>query len=126
MKRSFLVALCLVFVCATVLIAGGRSDDPIGVAVSPQTLLLGSSQGGHVVVHTDGLPFTVVVGSTVTLNGIKAKSVGSDLCGDLVAYFDEDEIKAIVAPPSVVMTLEGLKTDGTAFSGSDTVKVIQK
>lgn len=126
MKKVTIVTACLLCVCATAVLSGGRSNDPIGVAVSPQMLLLGSSQGGFVVVHTDGLPYSAVVGSSVTLNGIKAKSVGADICGDLVAHFDEDAIKAIVAPGSAVMILAGLKVDGTAFAGSDTVKVIQK
>jgi hypothetical protein len=126
MKKTVVISLCLLLACATAVISGGRSTDPLGVAVSPQTLLLGASQGGHVVVHTDGLPFGAVVGSSVTLNGVAARSVSADTCGDLVANFDEAAIKAIVAVPSARLTLAGLKVDGTAFSGSDTVRVVQK
>lgn len=124
MKTSILVALCLVLASTTAVISGGRSDDPLGVAVSPQLLILGVAQGGYVTVHTDGLPFSQVVGSSVTLNDVPAASVFADDCGDLVAKFKEAEIEALVSPPSAVLTLAGVKTDGTTFSGSDTVKVI--
>ena len=126
MKKTVVIAVCLLLACASAVISGGRSTDPLGVAVSPQTLLLGSDQGGHVVVHTDGLPYSAVVGASVTLNGVPARSVGADTCGDLVAYFDEAEIKAIVAVPKARLTLAGLKVDGTAFAGSDTVRVVKK
>ncbi|MBN2081327.1 hypothetical protein JW859_03870 [bacterium] len=116
-----------VLACITVLAApafsGQRSDDPLGIAVSPQTFILGQEQGS-VSVHTD-LPFSQVDKDYwVTLNGVAATGIGADSCGDLVAKFDEAEIEAIVAPPSAVLTLEGQKTDGTPFSGSDTVRVI--
>jgi hypothetical protein len=103
--------------------SGERSDDPLGVAVSPQTLILGSVQGS-VSAHTD-IPFSSVDKSQpVTLNGVLAYYLKADACGNLVAKFRELEIKAIVEPPSAVMTLEGYLNDGTPFSGSDTVQVI--
>lgn len=125
MGRYAILAICLVAISATAVVCGSRTDDPIGVAVSPQTLLLGSEQGGFVVVHTD-VPYRDVDKSSVTLSGVAAESTKADLCGCLVAYFDEDAIKALVAPPSVVLTLTGSKSDGMTFSGSDTVKVVQK
>lgn len=126
MGKYLLIAACLVLIATTAVVSGGRSDDPIGVAVSPQMLLLGSDQGGSVVVHTDGLAYSSVDPSSVTLNGIAATATKADLCGDLVAYFDEAAVKAIVAPPSATLTLSGSKLDGTTFSGSDTVKVAEK
>ena len=126
MTKYLVLALCLALAATTAVISGGRSDDPIGVAVSPQNLLLGSDQGGFVVVHTDGVPCTSVDPASVTLNGLAAKSTKADSCGDLVAYFDEEAVKAMVAPPSAELTLSGEYTDGTTFSGSDTVSVTEQ
>ncbi len=125
MAKYVILALCIVAISATAVVSGSRTDDPIGVAVSPQALLLGFEQGGFVVVHTD-VPYSGVDVSTLTLNGVAVESTKADDCGCLVAYFDEDAIKALVAPPSALMTLCGAMEDGTTFSGSDTVKVFQK
>ena len=103
--------------------SGERSDDPLGVAVSPQMLIIGAVQGS-VSVHTD-IPYgSVDKTKSVTLNGVDAVYLKADDCGNLVAKYREAEIKAIVAPPSAVMTLEGTRKDGTTFSGSDTVRVM--
>lgn len=103
--------------------SGERSDDPLGVAVSPQMLILGAEQGS-ISVHTS-IPFSAVDKTkSVTLNGVDAIYLKADDCGNLVGKYDEAAIKAIVAPPSAVMTLVGTYTDGTVFSGSDTVRVM--
>jgi hypothetical protein len=104
--------------------SAGRVDDPLGVAVSPQTLLLSSDQGGRVTVHTS-IPCSSVDRGTLALNGVPVSSVGADALGHLVAGFDEAAIKAVVTPPEAVMTLTGSYTDGTAFAGSDTVRVVE-
>ena len=101
----------------------GRTDDPLGVAVSPQTLLLSMDQGGRITVHTT-IPWGSVDRNTLALNGVQVSSVGADSLGHLVANFDEAVIKSIVAPPQAVMTLTGDYTDGTTFSGSDVVRVV--
>ncbi len=49
--------------------SNSRTDDPLGIAVSPQTLILGFDQGGSVKVHT-AIPLGTVIRCTVTLNGI--------------------------------------------------------
>ena len=103
--------------------SGGRTDDPLGVSVSPQTLLLGATQAA-VTAHTD-IPYGSVDRTRpVTLNGVESVSLFADSQGNLVAKFSEAAIKAIVAPPSAVMTLAGTRKDGTSFVGSDTVKVM--
>ncbi len=94
----------------------------IVVAVSPHTLLLGSVQGGSVVVHAD-IPYSQVDLSTLALDGIAVLHTQADSRGDLVAYFDEAAVKEIVAPPSATLTLTGEIKDGTPFDGSDTVQV---
>ncbi len=103
-------------------IDNGNTDDALGVAVSPQTLLLSSNQGGFVVVHTF-IPYSTVNRTGLTLNFVPAFRTKADDCGNLVAYFNEAAIKAIVTPPDELMTLRGTYTNGQSFEGSDTVKV---
>jgi len=121
--KFLLVTALITLVCLSAY-AGNRSDDPLEVAVSPQTLLLSSVQGGSVAVHTD-IPLSSVDVSTVTLDGLSPTYVKADACGDIVAFFDEAEVKAMVAPPSAVLTFSGCYVDGTAFSGSDSVRVVE-
>ena len=103
-------------------IAAGEADQEIVVAISPHTFLLGTEQSGLVVVHAD-IPYSQVNTSTLTLNGIAALRAKADLCGNLVAYFDEAAVEATVVPPSATLTLAGNRLDGTTFTGSDTVRV---
>jgi hypothetical protein len=100
----------------------GNTDDPLGVAISPQTLLTESVQGGSVVVHTK-IPYSTVDRHSVQLEGVDAVRTKADLTGALVAYFREADIKVLVSPPEATLTLTGLYLDGTPFEGSDTVKV---
>ncbi len=101
-----------------------RTDDPLGIAVSPQTLILGVEQSGRVTVHT-AIAGSVVDRATVALNGIPASSTWVDLRGNLVAGFGEADVKAIVEPDEATLTLTGNRLDGTPFAGSDTVRVIE-
>ncbi|MCP4642345.1 MAG: hypothetical protein GY851_18005 [bacterium] len=125
--RKLLVALCVIGIgvgfVAEQAFCGNRSDDPLGVAVSPQTFLLRSDQGGEVTVHTD-IPLAIVDRGSVELNGIPALYTKADARGCLVGKFSEDAVKAIVSAPKETLTLTGLTEDGMPFSGSDTVRVI--
>jgi hypothetical protein len=94
----------------------------IVVVIAPHTLLLGAEQGGSVVVHAE-IPYSQVDTSTLALEGIAVVHSKPDLRGELVAYFDEDAVKAIVAEPSATLTLTGATEDGAFFEGSDTVQV---
>ena len=123
----FIASLAVVSL-ALVLFSGAaysnaRTDDPLGVAVSPQTLLLSSDQGGEVSVHT-AIPYGAVDRSTIELNGVAVAWTKADSCGNLVAKFDEAAIKAVASAPETIFTLTGLYDDGEPFSGSDTVRVI--
>ena len=102
--------------------AGERTDDPLGVAVSPQTLLLGAVQSGRVTVHTD-IPLSTVATDSLALNGLPAIGAFADALGHLVAVFDESAVKALAAPPALVLTLTGAYRTGERFAGSDTVRV---
>ena len=126
--RRRLLAGISVLVLATAILAGpahsgGRSDDPLGVAVSPQTFILDAEQGS-VSVHTS-IPFSSVDRTkSVTLNGVEALYLKADDCGNLVAKYDEYAIEETVAPPAATMVFKGFYTDGGVFSGTDTVRVI--
>jgi len=126
MRRRF--ALLTALTCMLGLIgqvfSNSRTDDPLGIAVSPQTLILSVDQGGAVTVHT-AIPFAGVNTDALALNGMPAEASWPDSCGNLVARFSEQEIEARVAPPVAVLTLEGQRADGTPFAGSDEVRVIK-
>jgi len=125
MKKRWVVAsgvAAAVMIVAVSSFGGARTDDPLGVAVSPQKLLLGTEQTGSVKVHT-GIPFSKVDRSSLYLNGVAATGSYADSLGHIVAVFDEDAIKAIVYIPSTVLTLTGLYVTGEPFAGADTVMV---
>jgi hypothetical protein len=95
----------------------------IPISVEPHTLQLGSV-GTWVTVHAQ-IPASIVVGMTVQLNGVEVVYTKADNRGELVAKFALDSIKSIVAPPDALLTLTGVCRDGTAFTGSAVVPVIQ-
>jgi len=116
-------AVCLALgLFADQALSNARTDDPLGVAVSPQNLLLSSDQGGAVTVHTS-IPYGSVDCASLTLSGVPVVFTKADDCGNLVARFSETAVKAIVSPPEAVLTLSGILKTGEAFSGSDTVQV---
>lgn len=122
---AMLVAVGLLAAFGTAHSSGnGRTSDPLGIAVAPQTLVLSKSQGA-VSVHT-AIPYRSVDLETLVLSSSLGACVPTwtkaDLRGDLVAYFNEAEVEAIVAVPSTRLTLSG-ETDAGPFSGSDTVSV---
>lgn len=97
--------------------------EPIAVdaKVSPHVIAL-RSLATWVTVHTD-IPLGLVDRQSVALNGVPSALTKADLQGNLVAKFASKDIKDIVAPPSVVLTLTGLTIDGLPFAGSDNVQV---
>lgn len=105
-----------------VLAAAGPALDAVNIAIAPQTFQLGRDQGGAITVHAE-IAFADVNTATVCLAGIPARSCKPDNRGELVAYFDEATVKALVAPPSATLTLTGQTNDGTPFAGVDTVVV---
>ena len=123
----------LVFACALVCSVGitagygiafadsVQSIDPIEITVSPKTLVL-HSEGVWVSVHTD-MPYYAVATLSLELNDIEVAWTKSDSRGYLVAKFNLDEVKNIIAPPNAELTLTGTTKAGVAFEGSDIVKV---
>lgn len=125
--KKYYVLTCVL--CLGAMVFGGsafsnaRTTDPLGIAVSPQTLLLSQPQGGEVTVHT-AIPYGSIVSSSLALNGVAAKYCFADCRGNIVGKFDEDAIEATVAPPSATMVVTGTLRDGTDVAGTDDVRVI--
>jgi len=122
---SKLVA-CLALVLAAWFIAPAVQGQELSVpiVVSPSTINL-ESQGTWVTVHAE-IPFSDVDRTaSVTLDGIVAVSIFADDCGDLVAKFAIADVRASVDVGTVTLTLCGTTTDGSSFSGTDTVRVIR-
>ena len=99
------------------------------ITVSPNVINIASAST-IVTIHTD-LPYSLVVGATVTLNDLKISWWKSDDRGYFVAKFLSDEVKALAEVKDagadgtlVTLTLEGTLVDGETFSGTDDVKVI--
>lgn len=105
-------------------LSNSRTDDPLGIAVSPQTFILSLDQGGAVTVHT-AIPYRLVDTGSLTANGVPASASWADSRGNLVARFSESAVEATVAAPGGIVTLNGLLKDGSGFSGSDEVRVIE-
>ncbi len=138
--RWFVIAFCGTLATCSILVAAGPDimpfmwrhqkapvlasavDQQLVIKIAPQRLLLSDVQSGTVVVHAE-IDYDVVDTASVLLEGVPALHTKADLRGELVAYFDEAAIKALVSPPRATLTLTGTTIDGTAFSGSDTVKV---
>lgn len=100
-----------------------QAGDLVVVSVvSPSVIVLGSKSTTAVTVHAE-VKRSEVIADTVRLNGIRARSVFADSCGDLVAKFDIGLVKAIVEPPSATLTLTAELTSGGELTGTDTVPV---
>lgn len=94
---------------------------PVAIQISPQVLILGV-QGEWVTVHTD-LPYSLVAASSVALSDVPIDVAYADAQGNFVAKFDQADIKSIVQPGAVTLTLTGWTKDGDAFAGSQTITV---
>lgn len=103
---------------------GLSAQQTIDIQVSPN-VLNHQNQGQVVTIHTD-IPFSQVVATSVKLNGVEIDHWKSDSQGFFVAKFLMSEIKDL--PLNIddynTMTLEGSKTDGTTFTGTDEILVI--
>jgi len=101
------------------------SQEVIDIQVSPSTLNL-QFNGEVVTVHTN-IAYSLVDAETVSMNGVVIDSWKADNQGNFVAKFVMEEIiglPGLVVGDFNTLTLEGTKTDGTTFIGSDEVIVI--
>jgi len=97
-------------------------DTAIAIDIAPSTLNL-AYQGQVVTIHTD-IAYNLVVGASVELNKLPIAWWKSDDRGYFVAKFDVSDVKGIVAPGTAVLTLTGVTKDGTYFSGTGTIRVV--
>lgn len=124
MRKAGLLSLGFVLATSMLVLASDPNTAAtwdVAVNIAPHTMLLSTQQGGEVVVHAD-IPYNDVDAGTVYLENIPALRLRPDLEGNLVAFFDEVAVKAIVAPPAYDLELTGT-AGGTPFAGSDTGRV---
>lgn len=103
------------------------TDVVITIDVAPNTLNI-QSQGEVVTVHTD-IGYSVVAGSTVTLNGIEIDHWKADNRGYFVAKFIMDEIKKLALDELQIndyntFQLEGETTTGDSFCGQQDIMIV--
>jgi len=100
------------------------AQDVIDIQVSPNVLNL-QNQGQVVTIHTD-ISYGLVVGSSVTLNGVEIDHWKSDNQGNFVAKFLMSAIKNL--PLNIgdynTLTIIGMKTNGETFTGLEDILVV--
>ena len=106
-----------------VLVSSPLAAREINITVSPHVINIASAST-VVTVHTD-IPYSVVAGATVKLNGLDIAWWKSDSREYFVAKFTASAVKGIVeAGTTATLTLSGETKIGDVFSGSDDVGVI--
>ena len=129
MKNSILSSRFSLFLLLflTIISLKAVAADPIVIAidVSPSVLNL-QNKGEVVTVHTN-IAYSLVAGSTVSLNGIEISWWKSDDRGYFVAKFlmsDVKNLSGIVIGGYNTLSLNGVTKDGVSFTGSKEIKVI--
>jgi len=99
----------------------------ITIQVSPQTLLLNwKTQGDpRVTVHAE-VAYGLFVGAEldIWLGDIQATYIKADARGDLVAKFPFEDVANLLTVGTAELTLTATATDGTVYTGTDVVRVI--
>ena len=128
MRRSFRgkLAGCLgaFLVCCFLYPSAGWSYN-IEIDVSPNVINI-ESESTVVTVHTD-IAYSLVVGSSVFLNGVAIDWWKADDRGNFVAKFESDEIKTLdglIIGGYNTLVLTGYDTYGEVFIGTQDIKVI--
>jgi hypothetical protein len=124
MKNKKLNVLIIILMIGLLIPLSGFSQEVIEIQVSPNVLNL-QNNGVVVTIHTD-IPYSSVIGSSVSLNGLEIESWKSDNQGYFVAKFNMDEVKdleGIEIGAYNTITLSGETGIGT-FTGSDEILVI--
>lgn len=120
--RRITISVCMFALLVTTFIAGSMAADMgIDITVQPKVLVI-VSESEWLTVHTD-IALSAVDTTSLMLNGLAVSWTKADAKGNLVAKFDVDEVKAMVAPGDVAFELTGLTNDGLSFSGTDTICV---
>jgi len=125
MKNTNMVFGCLLLLISILVsgaASGGGRTTEVVIRIAPSVLHMDKDQGGEVTVHA-GIPLGEVDTSSITLSGIPALHTKADARGNLVAKFNEDEVKAAISPPEATLTLTGLTVDDNPLEGSARVVV---
>jgi hypothetical protein len=123
MRRVLPVACAMLCLLGLLVVVGFAGEVKISIDVAPNVLNL-SSASEVVTVHTS-IPYSAVVGQTVTLNGLEISSWKSDNRGYFVAKFNSDQVKALEdIGATLVVTLLGDTVDGGSFYGTSEITVI--
>ena len=126
LSRTQIIAGCLVLWVAGLLVTPATSYSlDIEIDISPNVLNI-QSQGTVVTVHTD-IAYSSVYAYSVYLNGILIQSWKADDCGNFVAKFSMDEVKALdglAIGDYNTFAMSGLTTDGEPFGGEQDIRVI--
>ena len=123
-SRKSLAAVCALALCGALLPSTVFAYD-IEIDVAPNILNLQSSSV-VVTVHTD-VAYSLVVGSSVFMNGVAISHWKADARGNFVAKFSSDEIKSLDGlkiDDYNTLVLTGYTSDGEAFMGSQEILVI--
>ncbi len=116
---SILFALVLALSAASNVQA---EDITVAIVVSPNVVNLDSS-GSWITVHAE-IAYSAVSSASVVLNGIPVDWTKSDSRGEFVAKFAIDDVKVILTPGPVQLTLTGTTRTGQSFAGTDTILVL--
>ncbi|OGW39604.1 MAG: hypothetical protein A2X58_13180 [Nitrospirae bacterium GWC2_56_14] len=103
------------------------TEIPIQVNVSPNVLNI-QSDGTVLSIHTD-INYSLVVGTSVTVNDVPILFWKNDAQGYFVAKFDINQIKqldGLKIGDYNKLTLVGYTTQGDTFIGSQEIKIIDK
>lgn len=126
--RKYAAVVCGIMLAMGVAAGLALADGPtvVPIQVSPATINL-AQKGTWVTVHAD-IPYSEVlrVEAVVELNGVPVAWTKADNQGNLVAKFQVDAVKGIIAEPSAEVTLTGDVDGDVYFSGSETVRVIDQ
>ena len=122
-KLTLIIGVCLCCLLNSGILFG-FDPEAVEIQLSPNVLNI-QSYGDIVTVHTD-LPYSIVAGASVSLNGIPISWWKSDDRGYFVAKFAMDVVKTeaslIVGNNFVVFS--GETTGGVQFTGEQILKVV--
>jgi hypothetical protein len=123
--NTSVIAICLALGLVATSPTIGRAQDET-IKVAPDVLVI-SSHGTKVTIHSN-IPAGTVNVSTLELSidgigHLTPISTFADARGQLVAKFDMEEVKGLVAVPSAELTLYGVYFEGGDFSATDVIEV---
>lgn len=127
MKRITITAFAVMMVMGLAGISHGAGNwEDEEITISPKLLVLDYS-GTRITVHTNIQASEVVMSSVyIEVNGsaaVQPCAVFSDLCGNLVAKFMVEDLRALVEPPSADITLHGAYKDGGEFFAEGSIGI---